>query len=92
MLFSFGPQDSGSARAAHPNEDTFRNTPVATGDENNSQKDSVEGSNTTTRSVCLRVIHSFLLLKIWLSSLLSHAEGIYAIESQLFYPCCFDLN
>ena len=38
-----------------------------------------------------RLIHGYLLLKIWLKSRLSHVYGIYVIVNELRFPCCFDL-
>jgi len=39
-----------------------------------------------------RLIHGYLLLKIWLRSRLSHVYGIYVILNELCFPGCFDLN
>jgi len=39
----------------------------------------------------LRLIHGYLLLKIWLKSRLSHVHGIYVIVNELRFPGCFDL-
>jgi len=47
-------------------------------------------SLSATRSL-LRLIHGYLLLKIWLNSRLSHVYGIYVIVNELRFPGCFDL-
>ena len=41
-------------------------------------------------SCLLRLIHGYLLLKIWLKSRLSHVYGIYVIVNELRFPGCFD--